>query len=1031
MRRILIVLLFLGGSYAKAKDIPVSADSVSILLEKGNALKAKEAYTKLSADGHTINSKTLWIGVQVALANAEWKTARELLEKIKIEETKTASGGDTLKQLFYTGKIEFFEGRYAKARKAYWSVFTTLRNSGREKDPLYEEALYCLGEFFYETGNFPIAEKIYASDLSSAADIYGKDDFRYARAMDKIGEITSLKSEFDNAVTYHETAEKILVKAFGKNHPETARNMVFRGKLYLEKGEYTVSEAYFRQAAKIYKEFLPKIHPYQLELDAAYADLYIYLHNYGTAVDLMHSNIATYEKYYNTSHPAITSSSYKIAAIYLENGYVEQSKPYLDTATLISNSKMSWKHPDHLYTRSIMAEYLLAKGDTMQADSLYSLLTDSVQHVLNDKNRLITGLTSGHARMYYKTGKYEEAISLYQRIKEMQKEILEERHPEYIQSVRDQALIYWAMRKTSKSGKYFKYTADNYVYQFNKVFAFQSEKEKNLYYKNVKSFFDKYNAFIISNPSPKYIGAMYDYQLATKAILFTSTSDLRKKVLESEDNQLQTKYSRWILNKEKLAKLYKLQAEGYAIRQRTIDSMETLTNSLEKDIQLAVELKHTKSGLEKQLLTWKDIHAKLGPNDATIEIIRVQDFRPDSGGVNTSKVYYAALVITKETKKAPQMILLSEGKDLEKRYVQYYRNSIHFQLEDTVSYNHFWKPIAEASVMKGKNKIYLSVDGVYNQININTFYHASTEKFVVQELDIQLVTNTKDVVAIKNKTTELTKVPENTILFGFPDYYHQPLMYAKKSSNKKQTNTKDLSRDSRSMFRGGNIHELPGTKEEVNAINRIFIANGNKVTTLRIGKDAAEDSLKAIENPGILHIASHGFFLEPQKKKQSNENKDEVEVLNELNDNPLLLCGIMLSGAGHAYSEEVLDAEIKALYKGESMEDGILTAYEAMNMDLHSLELVVLSCCETGLGEVKNGEGVYGFQRALQTAGAKSIIMSLWKVNDGATQKLMTYFYEEWIKSSNKRASFAKAQEKLRLEYKTPIFWGAFIMIGE
>ena len=1031
---ILFLLLFFGLSSVEAKDLTPETDTVKALLLKGDALHAKDAYLKIvGTSNQNTPSEIIWLGKDVAMANAEWESASNLLSQLKQKEASSASGGDSLKRLFYNGKVAFNEGHYATARKSYWAVFTTLRNQGKESDPLYEEALFCLGEFFYKTGNFPIAEKIYASDLNAVIDIYGRDHQYYARVMDHIGELTSLKSEFENASTYYETAEKILLKTVGLNHPEYARNLVFRGKFYLEKGEYTVSETFFRQAQKTYKEFLPKIHPYQLELDLAYADLYIYLHNYGTAVELLEKTITNYERFYDRLHPDIAGASYKIASIYLKNGYIDQAKAHIDTAQMISSVKMTWRHPDHLNTRSVLAEYLLAKGENQLSDSIYTLLSDSVGQVLNEKNRIITGLTTAHAHMYYKMGKYEDAISLYQRIKEMQKEILEEKHPEYIQSIRDQSLIYWAMGKKSKAGKYFKYTADNYVLQFNKVFAFQSEKEKNLYYKNIKSFFDKYNAFIISNPTPASISAMYNYQLATKAILFTSTSDLRKKVSESGDASLKGKYIKWISNKEKLAKLYKLQSEGYAFKQRTIDSMETLANMLEKDIQLVVELKNSKAGNEKLLLTWKDVQKNLALNEAAIEIIRVQQFLPDSGGIESEKIYYAALIVTKETKKSPALVLLDEGKDLEKRYVQYYRNAIHFQLSDTISYNHYWKPIASAEVMKGKNKIYLSVDGVYNQININTFFDGVTSKFVVQEQELHLVTNTKDVLDLKAKKSELTSVPQNTVLFGFPDYYHQPLVSAKKSTNKKQAASKEkvVSRDSRSMFRGAGIAELPGTKVEVTSINKIFVQNGNKGSVLMVGKDAAEASLKTIENPGILHIASHGFFLEPSKKGKSKGAATDVEVLDELNSNPLLYCGIMLSGAGHAYSEEVLDAEIKALYKGESIEDGILTAYEAMNMDLQNLELVVLSCCETGLGEVKNGEGVYGFQRALQTAGAKSIIMSLWKVNDEATQKLMVYFYEEWIKSSNKRVSFAKAQEKLRLEYKTPLYWGAFIMIGE
>ncbi|GAB4331675.1 MAG: hypothetical protein OHK0038_06690 [Flammeovirgaceae bacterium] len=179
---------------------------------------------------------------------------------------------------------------------------------------------------------------------------------------------------------------------------------------------------------------------------------------------------------------------------------------------------------------------------------------------------------------------------------------------------------------------------------------------------------------------------------------------------------------------------------------------------------------------------------------------------------------------------------------------------------------------------------------------------------------------------------------------------------------------------------------------------------------------ANEENLKTIYSPTILHIATHGFFDEGEEEDRNKQERTKHF------DNPLLHSGLLLTGAELTLNEK----------ETGSKENGVLTAQEAMSLDLSGTELVVLSACETGLGEIKNGEGVFGLQRALQETGAKSVLMSLWKVDDAATQEMMTLFYENMLlKKQDKRTAFKNAQETIKANYKSPYYWGAFVMVGE
>lgn len=198
---------------------------------------------------------------------------------------------------------------------------------------------------------------------------------------------------------------------------------------------------------------------------------------------------------------------------------------------------------------------------------------------------------------------------------------------------------------------------------------------------------------------------------------------------------------------------------------------------------------------------------------------------------------------------------------------------------------------------------------------------------------------------------------------------------------------------------------------------------------VRKGGAATEAFFKTIGEaapgtPRILHIATHGYFFpDPKPSAAGFETSPTVdEPVFKRSEHPMIRSGLLLAGANHAWVTG------KPLRPG--LEDGVLTAYEISQMDLSKTELVVLSACETGLGDIQGNEGVYGLQRAFKIAGAKYLVMSLWQVPDFQTQELMTVFYQKWLTENMPIPdAFQAAQQLMRKKYEHPYFWAGFVLV--
>lgn len=559
--------------------------------------------------------------------------------------------------------------------------------------------------------------------------------------------------------------------------------------------------------------------------------------------------------------------------------------------------------------------------------------------------------------------------------------------------LKTQALVHWYQGDIEKANGAFLSLIRVYRQHIARNFLVMSEYEKEQFYNTLKSDFNLFNAYAVDNygsPGANVLfEEMYNNALNTKALLLNETNKIKNNIIASNDQDLIGKFRQWEEAKSNLSTMY---YDRDAIG-RT-DSLERMIESLEKEINSRSNL----FGGNDEKADWTKIKAVLKKGEAAVEIIRVNTvdnrFRRKyyrNRGVSDSTVYLA--MVLKPDSETPECTFLPDGNQLEKRFLPYYRNSILALGDDNLTYEKFWAPLKAR--LNGVARVYLSPDGVFNQINLNTLKNPVSKRYLLDEIDLRYLTNTGDLL---KPVQQVVGMPDG-MLFGRPAYDRERIGRKELQGSSAFYGLRNLLTDELSDFRNQEFVDLPGTEMEINTIEKALAARQVKVLTF-IGADASEENVKAVHSPSILHIATHGFFVE-----------DSASHVN-----PMIRSGLVMAGVRN--------------HETSGPEDGILTAYEATNLDLDSTSLVVLSACDTGLGEIRNGEGVYGLQRAIIVAGAGNLLMSLWKVNDEATALLMGEFYRNWNGVENP-AAFRTAQMILRERYPEPYYWGAFIMVGK
>lgn len=518
-------------------------------------------------------------------------------------------------------------------------------------------------------------------------------------------------------------------------------------------------------------------------------------------------------------------------------------------------------------------------------------------------------------------------------------------------------------------------------YQSKNVFSL-AEPLKNLFPENVSS------------------SIIYDNLLMRKNLLLNTSISAINFIRSEGDSLLIAKYNRSTDLKEAL---HTTSGDSIFNDGRIISrhQAEALVERFDKEImeRAAIIGNYTK-GLN---IRWKNVQEKIDKNSIAIEFSKYESFE--------GRKYYAATILKHEGE--PVFVPLFEETELARYKNNSYTTS---DLSDMI-----WKPL-EMYIKDIKN-IYFSPDGQLYNIAIESIpYWGDCNILMSEKWNLFRLSSTKEIAMLREHNEKKTA----TIYGGIKYDIGTDVLLAnskKYGFHHRSFEIQETSLGDSLGLRAG-VNYLPATMIEAEEIDNtiINIMDETLLLTDTLGTEASFKDLSG-KNTSLMHIATHGFYwTEQEAKYRTDLNFLSLNISHSRTseDKALTRSGLLFAGANNALSGKEIPHNI---------DDGILTAKEISQLDLRGLDLVVLSACQTGLGEI-SGDGVFGLQRGFKKAGAGSIIMSLWKVDDNATQLLMTQFYKNLVNGKSKYDALREAQNYIRNKVNNdPKYWAAFILL--
>jgi CHAT domain-containing protein len=772
------------------------------------------------------------------------------------------------------------------------------------------------------------------------------------------------------------------------------------------------------------------------------------------AAALFQRSVTISEKAFGKDGAAVGKALGDLAECYEFQARYGEAFPLRERSLAILEKSLGSEHPDVAFALAGLASACRRAGNYERALILAQRGLNVAERSCGAENPRLTVFLVNLATIYFDQGHSVEALQLCRRALNIDQNAFGESHPSVVTDFNLLALAAIQQGDFDRGCEYLSAALRTMREYFTAVFLEEPESDMVASIEQVFLLTEMYHALCgqLAKNGEKAVKATGAERLSLDKALSEEVRSAQAAAEFDLQTSTQELWERYQTLRSGLAHLseVKLDAEQRETKRRQLQAELSGVES-----QLAERVALLAQTMRERNLKLADIARSLPPQSVLVDLIQYRDYDFHAKTNQWKEQRYAAYLTfplaRDSTNVSVERVDLGEAAPINECIAQFYQlladkriapkriEPVLQRLSELV-----YAPLARH--LTNVSHLIICPDGQLSRVPFEMLRVG--DRFLIEEQTISYVTSGREIVRLANPTSPRSNVQSpKSLVMGAPDFdldlskagsasfqlAGSAGIPARSSADANQDALplagrmpalRSLSRD----YRGITFKPLLFAEPEARSVAKLL--GGDCV--LRVGPEAREAELKAAVSPRVLHLATHGFFLSDQDFKRTNALRDSwignsgtrwnASLPKDEWENPLVRCGIALAGANHA--GQITNAVA---------EDGVLTGLEASLLNLQGTELVILSACDTGKGEVRIGEGVMSLRRAFRIAGAQTVLASQWPVNDKATSQLMTEFIRRWRSGEPRAKAWREAQLSLlhSKEFASPYFWAAFTLTGQ